>query len=69
MNRPASELHDTMAAINRSWRENRPAEMDSYLHPDVIMVLPGFAGTIVGKDQLVESFIEFCSNARVQRKR
>ena len=60
-----SEVHETMAAINRAWRENRPSEMQSHLHPEVTMVLPGFSGTIVGKEALLLSFIEFCSNARV----
>jgi hypothetical protein len=60
-----SELHNTMAAINRAWRDNRPSEMDSYLHPDVTMVLPGFSGAIVGKRVFLDSFIEFCSKARV----
>jgi hypothetical protein len=65
MNNPQSEVHDTMAAINRSWRENRPSEVDSCLHPEVTMVLPGFSGVIRGKDALTTSLIEFCSNARV----
>jgi hypothetical protein len=59
------EVHETLAAINRAWRESRPSEMDPYLHPKVTMVLPGFSGTIVGKSVLVSSFAEFCLNARV----
>lgn len=61
----AAEVHDTMAGINRAWRDNRPSEMHSYLHPDVTMLLPGFSGTVVGRDVFVASFVEFCSNARV----
>jgi hypothetical protein len=65
MNNLTSEVHDAMAAINRAWRENRPLEMQSYLHPGVTMVLPGFSGTVAGKDVLLASFVEFCSTARV----
>ncbi len=60
-----SEVHETMAAVNHAWRENRPSEMRSHLHPDVTMVLPGFSGMIVGADRLITGFEEFCTNARV----
>jgi Domain of unknown function (DUF4440) len=60
-----SDVHKVMAAINRAWRENRPAEMEVYLHPDVTMVLPGFNGAVTGRETLLTSFDEFCSNARV----
>jgi hypothetical protein len=65
MNGLAKEVHDTMAAINRAWRENRPSEMSPYLHADVTMVFPGFSGTVAGRDALVASYTEFCSKARV----
>jgi hypothetical protein len=65
MNKPESEVHLTMAAINRSWYENRPSEMRPYLHPDITMILPGFSGMVAGRDILLSSFVEFCSNARV----
>jgi hypothetical protein len=58
-------IHDTLAAINRTWRENRPAEMKQYLHPDVTMVFPGFGGSIRGREPFVEGFLDFCINARV----
>ncbi len=60
-----AEVHSTMVAINRAWRENQPAKMHDHLHPDITMVFPGFNGSIVGRDVLLASFIEFCSNARV----
>lgn len=60
-----SELHATLAAINRAWREKRPADMEPHLHPEVTMVLPRFTGTVTGKDALIASFVEFCANAKV----
>jgi hypothetical protein len=62
---PASSVRDVMAAINRAWRENRPSEMYPYLHPDVTMVLPGFRGRVQGRGVLLDSFDDFCTNARV----
>jgi hypothetical protein len=58
-------VRETMAAINRAWRENRPSDMRPFLHPDVTAVLPGFSGTVAGRESLLASFDEFCSNARV----
>ena len=62
---PESKLHDTMSAINRAWRENRPSEMRPYLHPHITVVFPGFSGTAAGMDALIGGFDEWCSNARV----
>ncbi len=36
-----------------------------YLHPQVVMVLPGFTGTVAGRDPLLAGFDEWCLNARV----
>lgn len=60
-----SQLHETMAAINRAWRENRPADMRQYLHPQVTMLLPGFSGTVTGSDGILSGFEEWCANAKV----
>lgn len=60
-----SKLHETMAAINRAWRENRPSEMRAYLHPDITMVFPGFSGKATGIDDMIGGFEEWCANARV----
>ena len=65
MSEPASEVRVVMAAINRAWRENHPKEMQPFLHPDITMALPGFSATVAGRDVLLSSFAEFCSNARV----
>ncbi len=58
-------VHNTLAAINKTWRENRPEDMRKYLHPEVTMVFPGFKGALSGRDNLIDGFGEFCANARV----
>ena len=60
-----SKLRESIAAINRAWRENRPAEMREYLHPQITLVLPGFSGTVTGIDAMIAGFEEWCTNARV----
>ena len=62
---PETEVHNAMAAINQSWRENKPAEMRRYLHPKVTTVLPGFSGSVVGSEAMLAGFGEWCSNAKV----
>ena len=62
---PASNVRDVMAAINRAWQCGRPSDMYAYLHPDVVMVLPDFRGTLQGRDALLFSFKDFCTHARV----
>ncbi len=62
---PETEIRNAMAAINRSWRENKPSEMRHYLHPKVTTVLPGFSGTVTGIEAMITGFAEWCSNARV----
>jgi len=65
MTKSETEVHNTLSAINLAWREGRPSEMTDDLHPGVVMVLPQFAGMIAGREKLISSFSEFCSNARV----
>jgi len=60
-----SDVHETLAEINRCWRENRPQEMKPYLHPDITMVFPGFTGSLAGRDAFLGGFTEFCTNARI----
>ncbi len=65
MNESKTQVHETLAAINRAWRENRPSDMMPHLHPEVTMAFPGFTGAVVGRDKLIASFVEFATNARV----
>jgi hypothetical protein len=59
------KVHKVMSAINQAWRSNAPLEMSLYLHPDIVMKFPGFSGEVAGRDALLASFVEFCTNARV----
>ena len=65
MNKDETEVHNTLSAINDAWRSGRPEEMKNYLHPNIVMKLPGFSQDIIGSKILIESFKEFCTNAKV----
>jgi len=58
-----AEVHRILASINAAWRSGQPLMMLQYLHPDIVMALPGFNGTLHGREALVDSFEEFCGNA------
>ena len=59
------QVHETLSAINRAWRNNTPLGMSQYMHPDIVMKSPGFSGEVAGRDTLLASFVEFCTNAKV----
>lgn len=60
-----AEVHSVLAAINAAWREGHPSSMLEHLHPDIVMVPPGFKGSVHGRDILISSFDEFCKDAKV----
>ena len=59
------QVHEVLSAINQAWRDNTPLGMSQYLHPGIVMKYPGFSGEVIGRDALLASFVEFCTNARV----
>jgi len=59
------QVHEVLSAINQAWRDNTPLGMSQYLYPDIVMKYPGFSGEVIGRDALLASFVEFCTNARV----
>ncbi len=65
MNKIERQVHDTINAINDAWRSGKPAEMTAHLHPNIVMKLPGSSGQITGREALIASFKEFCTNAKV----
>lgn len=65
MNKYETEVHNTLTAINNAWRNGQPEEMKNYLHPKIILKLPGFSGEITGREAMIEGFTEFCTNAKV----
>jgi uncharacterized protein (TIGR02246 family) len=54
-----------MQRINQAWLDRRPEDLVPLLHPDMTLVLPGFAGRAEGREALVAGFADFCGNATV----
>jgi ketosteroid isomerase-like protein len=56
---------EALRKINQSWLEGRPLDMKPLLHSEIVMVVPGFAGRIAGRDAFLAGFVDFCQNVRI----
>lgn len=65
MSDTGAEVHSVLASIHAAWRGGHPSSMVEFLHPEIVVVPPGFKGTVRGRDILVSSFEEFSKNAKV----
>jgi hypothetical protein len=54
-----------MRQINSAWLNNRLDDLEASVHPDFVMVLPGFSARVEGRDALLAGFRDFCDNATV----
>lgn len=59
------EVGRVLRSINDCWLKGKPHEMAGYLHHDMAMVFPGFAGRVDGASAVIAGYEDFCSNARV----
>jgi uncharacterized protein (TIGR02246 family) len=64
-----AEVTVALDRINRAWLDHRPADLVPLFHPRMIMVLPGFAGRVEGRDAIVAGFEDFCTHATVHEYR
>jgi Domain of unknown function (DUF4440) len=60
---------DAMGAINRTWVEGRVDDMAPALHPEVVMVFPGFSGQLRGREPFLAGFRDFVQNATIHEFR
>lgn len=60
-----NEVAAVLRRINNAWLGNRPDDLASIAHENMVMVYPGFAGRAEGREQIVAGFAEFLSQARV----
>lgn len=54
-----------MRAINDAWLAGRVDDIGPAVHPEVVMVFPGFSGEMRGRDNFLAGFGEFVANAKV----
>ncbi len=60
----SNDVATVLRKINQCWLEGRPRAMSPFIHPDIVLIFPGFAGRISGRDAFLDGFADFCENAR-----
>lgn len=58
-----------MRLINQVWRDGQVEDLAPMLHPEIVMVLPDFTGTIQGREDFLAGFRDFRQNATIQEFR
>jgi ketosteroid isomerase-like protein len=58
-----------MRQVNRAWLEGRVQDLASMVHPEIVMVFPGFGGRTQGRENFLAGFDEFSRNATIQEFR
>jgi hypothetical protein len=56
---------DAMRAINQAWLHGRVDDMTPALHPEIVMVFPGFSGQMRGREALLAGFRDFVESATI----
>jgi uncharacterized protein (TIGR02246 family) len=63
------EAAAAMRQINQAWLDGRVEDLAPLVHPEIVMVFPGFAGRIQGRDDFLAGFRDFLQNATIQEYR
>lgn len=58
-----------MRQINRAWLDGKIEEMAPMAHPEIVMVIPGFAARVQGREAFLAGFRDFRQNATVHEFR
>ncbi|MEW6283656.1 MAG: nuclear transport factor 2 family protein, partial [Candidatus Eremiobacterota bacterium] len=56
-----------LKSINRAWQEGRLDALTGHLHEDVVMVPPGFQGSVRGAEACRQSFEAFLAAAKTEK--
>lgn len=57
---------DAMRAINQAWLAGRADDIAPAIHPEIVMVFPGFSGEMRGREPFLAGFRDFVENATVE---
>lgn len=56
----------TMRQITDAWLAGRVDDLGPMVHDEIVMVIPGFAGRVQGRETFVAGFRDFCENAKIR---
>ncbi len=60
-----ADPREFVARLNACWLDGRARDVETFLHPEVIVVFPGFEGRAVGREAVLKGFHEFCDSADI----
>jgi hypothetical protein len=63
------EIWRTVQLLNRTWIEGEPEELARFFHKDVVISKPDFSIIGRGREVCIQSYIDFCSHARIRNFR
>ena len=61
--------NEAMRHINKAWLNGRVEDLAPMVHAEMVMVFPGFAGRVQGREAFLAGFSDFCQNATVHEFR
>jgi len=59
------EVVGIMRRINQAWLAGRVDDLVPLVHSEIVMVFPGFAGRVQGRESFLAGFSDFCQQARI----
>ena len=58
-----------MRRINQAWVDGQVEDLAPMVHPEIVMVAPGFSGSIQGREDFLAGFRDFRQNATMHEFR
>ena len=62
----AEGVWEFVQAMNDTWVSGKPAQLERYFHPDMVILAPDGVQRLEGREACVWSYCEFCANTKVQ---
>jgi ketosteroid isomerase-like protein len=64
-----ADVAKAMRQINQAWLNGKVQDLAPVVHAEIVMVFPGFAGRVQGRQTLLAGFADFCQNATIHEFR
>lgn len=64
-----SKVASAMRQINRAWLDGQLEDLEGMVHPEIVMVFPGFEGRSQGRGEFIAGFEDFLDTCTVHQFR
>jgi len=62
---PRQEILELIEQLNDAWVKGSPEQLSSFFREDIVMVHPDFIHRTEGREACIASYVDFCSQAKV----